>query len=197
MNESNDSDKTQVGSVFVSNYPPYSFWGEEDLPQVRAALDAPPRPDARLGLYLHIPFCRKRCKFCYFRVYTDKNSSQIETYLDALAREVELYSQMPAVADRPLHFVYFGGGTPSYISARHLRALVSRLKAAMPWDSAAEIAFECEPGTLTRAKLEAIKEIGVTRLSLGLENLDDEVLRATAAPTSPKKSTPSCPGLGN
>jgi oxygen-independent coproporphyrinogen-3 oxidase len=173
----NTNDQTEVGSVFVSNYPPYSFWGEETLPEVDQVHQAAPRPDADLGLYLHIPFCRKRCKFCYFRVYTDKNSEQIQTYLDALAHEVELYSQLPAVANRPLHFVYFGGGTPSYISARHLRALVTRLKSAIPWDEAAEIAFECEPGTLTRAKLEAIKEIGVTRLSLGLENLDDEILR--------------------
>jgi oxygen-independent coproporphyrinogen-3 oxidase len=130
-----------------------------------------------LGLYLHIPFCRKRCKFCYFRVYTDKNSDQIQTYLDALATEVELYAQLPSVTARPLHFVYFGGGTPSFISSRHLRALVARIKDVLPWDQAEEIAFECEPGTLTQAKLDTIKEIGVTRLSLGLENLNDEILR--------------------
>ena len=172
-----ESSQTEVGSVFVSNYPPYSFWNEEDVPRAEKALAHTARPDTHLGLYLHIPFCRKRCKFCYFRVYTDKNSEQIQTYLDALAREVELYAQMPAVAKRPLHFIYFGGGTPSYISSRHLRALVTRLKEALPWDQAEEIAFECEPGTLTQAKLDAIKEIGVTRLSLGLENLDDEILR--------------------
>ncbi len=172
-----DRAETEVGSVFVSNYPAYSFWGETDLPKARTALATPPHPDARLGLYLHIPFCRKRCKFCYFRVYTDKNADQIQTYLDALAHEVEHYAQQPAIRDRPLHFVYFGGGTPSYISTRHLRQLVDRLKSALPWTQAEEIAFECEPGTLTRAKLETIREIGVTRLSLGIENLDDEILR--------------------
>ena len=172
-----DRTETEVGSVFVSNYPAYSFWSEEDISQAHRALADPPRPDTKLGLYLHIPFCRKRCKFCYFRVYTDKNSQQIQTYLDALAREVEHYAQQPAVKDRPLHFIYFGGGTPSYISSRHLRSLVQRLKDAMPWDRADEIAFECEPGTLTQAKLAAIRDIGVTRLSLGIENLDDEILR--------------------
>ena len=172
-----DRGETGVGSVFVSNYPAYSFWGEEDLPAAREVLTQAPRPGTQLGLYLHIPFCRKRCKFCYFRVYTDKNSSQIQTYLDALAREVEHYAQLPAIANRPLHFIYFGGGTPSYISARHLRMLVERLKIALPWDDADEITFECEPGTLTKPKLETIREIGVTRLSLGVENLDDEILR--------------------
>ena len=128
-----DSKDTTVGSVFVSNYPPYSAWGESDVPEVHRVLDEPPRPDATLGLYLHIPFCRKRCKFCYFRVYTDKNSSEIDTYLNALGKEVELYSEQPAIAGRPLRFVYFGGGTPSYISVKHLTALVERVKNVMPW----------------------------------------------------------------
>ena len=61
-----------------------------------------PSPDTPLGLYLHIPFCRKRCKFCYFRVYTDKNARDVETYLDALVKEVELYSRLPVVGGRPL-----------------------------------------------------------------------------------------------
>lgn len=171
-----ESAKTEIGSVFVSNYPPYSFWREGNVPAAFDALNSPPT-DALLGLYLHIPFCRKRCKFCYFRVYTDKNSDEISTYLNALASEVELYSRMPRIAGRPLHFVYFGGGTPSYIGTEHLKTLVSRIKAAMPWDGAAEIAFECEPGTLTQAKIETIREVGVTRLSLGIENLNDDILR--------------------
>ena len=127
----------------------------------------PSAGDVPLGLYLHIPFCRKRCKFCYFRVYTDRNSSEIQLYLDALAREVENFSGLPRIAGRSLQFVYFGGGTPSYISVKHLNALVNRLKAVMPWDDAEEVAFECEPGTLSQPKVEAIREIGVTRLSLG------------------------------
>ncbi|MFQ5630376.1 MAG: coproporphyrinogen-III oxidase family protein, partial [bacterium] len=116
-------------------------------------------------------------KFCYFKVYTDKNSGEIQNYLDALAREIEIYSELPSVAGRALEFVYFGGGTPSYISVKHLHALVERAQAAVPWDDTKEVAFECEPGTLTRSKLEAIKEIGVTRLSLGVENFSDFILQ--------------------
>ena len=171
-----ESKQTTVGSVFVSNYPPYSIWNDSAVGDVHRALSEEPRPDATLGLYLHIPFCRKRCKFCYFRVYTDKNSSEIDVYLNALAKEIEVYSRQPAIAGRPLRFVYFGGGTPSYISVNHLTTLVDRIKQVMPWDSAEEVAFECEPGTLTQKKLEAIKAIGVTRLSLGVENLNDEIL---------------------
>jgi oxygen-independent coproporphyrinogen-3 oxidase len=171
------SSTTEVGSVFVSNYPPFSAWGPQSLSEVERVLFSPPRPGAPIGLYLHIPFCRKRCKFCYFRVYTDKDSSEIGTYLDALASEVELYADKPAVAGRPLKFVYFGGGTPSYISVKQLEGLVSRVKAAIPWDGVQEVTFECEPGTLTHSKLEAIRAIGVTRLSLGIESFDDEILR--------------------
>jgi oxygen-independent coproporphyrinogen-3 oxidase len=173
----NESPDTGVGSVFVSNYPPFSAWRDDHLPALDAALAAPPRPEADFGLYLHIPFCRKRCKFCYFRVYTDKNFSEIGSYVDALAREIEIFSTMPAIAGRRPRFVYFGGGTPSYISVDHLRALVERAQAVMPWEGVEEVSFECEPGTLSESKVHAIKEIGVTRLSLGIENFDDGILR--------------------
>ncbi|MFQ5675286.1 MAG: radical SAM protein, partial [bacterium] len=125
-----DLKETEAGSVFVSNYPPYSFWSKEQLPAALAALESPPEENT-LGLYLHIPFCRKRCKFCYFRVYTDKNAAQIEQYLNALAKEVEIYSQLASVKDRPLRFVYFGGGTPSYISVKHLQQYAEKLKSSI------------------------------------------------------------------
>src|SRR4029450_13784833 len=101
----------EVGSYFISNYPPFSQWTGEGLADVREAFSQPPKPGVRLGLYLHIPFCRKRCKFCYFRVYTDKNSADVERYLDTLVREWELYLEQAAITGRPLDFVYFGGGT--------------------------------------------------------------------------------------
>ena len=168
--------QTEVGSYFISNYPPFSAWNREDIPAARQAIGASPAPDTPLGLYLHIPFCRKRCKFCYFRVYTDKNSKDVERYVAALAREVELYSQQPVLSDRAFRFAYFGGGTPSFLSEKQLRSLVARLRDSVDWDDAEEVTFECEPGTLTEKKLEAIREIGATRLSLGVENLNDAIL---------------------
>ncbi len=169
-------EKTGLGNYFVANYPPFSFWKPDHLAEARATLHAPPQPDAPLGLYLHIPFCRKRCKFCYFRVYTDKNARDVEVYTDALIREVALYGQLPVIGGRPLKYVYFGGGTPSYLSAAQLRDLMTRLKAALPWDGAEEVTFECEPGTLQQHKLETLREMGVTRLSLGVENFDYNIL---------------------
>ena len=170
-------EQTQVGSVFVSNYPPFSVWTKEDVERAaQPALEQKPVPGVPLGLYLHIPFCRKRCHFCYFRVYTDKNAEEVENYIDLLVREMELYSRTPAIAGRDVNFVYFGGGTPSFLSSQQLKGLVTRLKAALPWKEAEEITFECEPGTLTETKLSTIRDLGVTRLSLGIENFDDRIL---------------------
>jgi coproporphyrinogen III oxidase-like Fe-S oxidoreductase len=166
----------EVGSYFVANYPPFSVWNAESVERdALPALDEAPG-EVPLGLYLHIPFCRKRCHFCYFRVYTDRNARQVEEYLDLLAREWDLLRRRRALADRPLDFVYFGGGTPSFLSTSQLTSLVSRLTARAPWTSAGEITFECEPGTLTEPKLQVIRDLGVTRLSLGVENFDDRVL---------------------
>jgi oxygen-independent coproporphyrinogen-3 oxidase len=167
--------KTDVGSYFISNYPPFSQWTSESIPEIRRAMSEPPHA-VPLGLYLHIPFCRKRCKFCYFRVYTDKNAGQIETYLAALSREIELVSALPCLGGRPFRFVYFGGGTPSYLSARQLTSLVDRLRANVSWDQAEEVTFECEPGTLSEPKVHTLRELGVTRLSLGVENFSDAIL---------------------
>ncbi len=176
MTTPTSKEKTDVGSYFISNYPPYSFWKQDLTGEAEAAAGRSPPPDLPLGLYLHIPFCRKRCKFCYFRVYTDKNSKQVERYLAALNREIEIYSQRPVLAERPFRFAYFGGGTPSYLSSKQLLSLVDRLRSSVSWDDAEEVTFECEPGTLSEQKLQVIRDIGVTRLSLGIENFDDQIL---------------------
>src|SRR5205085_2256445 len=93
-------------------------------------------------------------------------------------KEVSLYSKLPIVGGRPLKYIYFGGGTPSFLSATQLRGLMTRLKEVLPWDGTEEVTFECEPGTLQQHKLETLKELGVTRLSLGIENFSDQILEA-------------------
>ncbi len=174
--ENGAAEKTKVGTYFVSNYPPYEFWGADQVPHALAALDRPPAAEVPLGLYLHIPFCRKRCRFCYFKVYTERDSSQVNRHVDALIEELTLYAAKPAVAGRKPKFVYFGGGTPSFLSTTQLGRLASAAQSLFDWGEAEEISFECEPGTITRSKLETLRGIGVTRLSLGVENFDAEVL---------------------
>src|SRR5256885_9710563 len=167
LDQVKETKKTEVGSYFISNYPPFSVWSPDHLPAALDAFNSPPRRESRLGLYLHIPFCRKRCKFCYFRVYTDKNANEVETYLEALSREIALYAHGHAgLANRQFEFVYFGGGTPSYLSNAQLERVIEKINEHWTWSAAKEVTFECEPGTLKQSKLETIKKIGVTRLSL-------------------------------
>ena len=170
------SEETKAGNYFVSNYPPFHFWDPGTARHLPELLDVPSAIETPLGLYFHIPFCRKRCHFCYFRVYTDKNAGEIQRYLDAGIRELERYARAPFVNGRLPQFVYFGGGTPSYLSVPQLRSLTDRMKALLPWTAAQEVTFEAEPGTLNEAKLHAIRELGVTRLSLGVENFDSHIL---------------------
>ena len=170
------TDETTVGNYFISNYPPYSFWSKEGVPAVESLLETPPADDRPLGMYVHIPFCRKRCDFCYFKVYTDKNSKEIRRYLRGVASELEGYRNKAYIAGRKPGFVYFGGGTPSYLSAEQLRWIFGELRARIDFEAVEELTFECEPGTLSMPKIKALKELGVTRLSLGVENFDPEIL---------------------
>lgn len=186
-----ETEQTTAGSYFVSNYPPFSFWSPAGVAGAFAVLDSPPAPNTPLGIYLHIPFCRKRCHFCYFKVYTDKNAAEVEGYLDTAIQELTLYSEKAFIGGRKPKFIYFGGGTPSYISSRQLSSLVERMKRLLPWDEAEEVAFECEPGTLTEGKLQAIRDLGITRLSLGVENFDDEILKINGRAHTSKEIGPA------
>ena len=148
--------ETTAGNYFVANYPPFAFWKKEAVPEFEAALRTPhSAPAPSLGLYAHIPVCRKRCHFCYFRVYTDKNAEDIRGYIDVLLKELAVYAAKPVIGGRKPKFIYFGGGTPSYLSPDQLKFLTDGMKRLLPWDEAEEVTFEAEPGTLTDHKLQA------------------------------------------
>jgi len=172
-------EETTVGNYFVANYPPFSFWDAARRDEPLAALQRPPVPDTPLGLYVHIPFCRKRCHFCYFRIYTggEAKNDRVASYVESVLREVELYAAQPLLAGRKPRYAYFGGGTPSFLRPAQIVALTDGIQQCLPWDEVEEITFECEPGTLDEAKLRTLRGVGVTRLSLGIENFDDEILR--------------------
>jgi len=174
--QTSEEKQTTVGNYFVANYPPFSCWSADGLIGVWQTLQRNPAHDTDLGLYVHIPYCRKRCHFCYFRVYTDQNATQIGQYLDAMIQEMALYASKPFVTGRKPRFIYFGGGTPSYLSVDQLRKLIDGLTHHLSWDEAEEVTFECEPGTLNSKKLQVIADLGVTRLSLGIENFNDVIL---------------------
>ena len=165
------------GSYFISTYPPFSTWSTGETDSVRMVLQTPPSDPRPLGLYVHVPFCAKRCRYCYYLSYADRPSEQIEEYLDAVAREADMYRRTPALAGRRPEFVYFGGGTPSLLTAAQIARLFGALRGNFSWDGVREVTFECAPQTVTQERIDALRDGGVTRLSLGIQQLDDDILR--------------------
>lgn len=166
------------GNYFVSTYPPFSTWSADHIPAVERALSAAPAAGVPLGLYAHIPFCVKRCQYCYYLAYDDQSAAVIDAYLDALLRELAAYREAAALAGREPEFVYVGGGTPSLLSARRIERLLAGLAAAFPWRKLREATFECAPQSVTVEKVRLLRAAGVTRISMGVQQLDDDVLLA-------------------
>jgi oxygen-independent coproporphyrinogen-3 oxidase len=154
---------------FIASYPPFeslTAGGANDL------WDKPP-----FGLYVHLPYCRKRCTFCFYKVYTNRNAKPMDRYLEAVSNEIDLYAARPEFRGRQVQTVYFGGGTPTLLSEDELRELVGRLRRNFDIAPGAEFTCESEPGTLTAEKVATLRELGVTRLSMGVQTMDDELLR--------------------
>ncbi len=165
-----------LGGYFVSAYPPFACWTEDGAAAFDRCLDQAPSLTSHLGLYVHIPFCSERCQFCYYLSHDDR-PGDLESYLRALLTELRLYAGRSRLRDRELDFVYFGGGTPSLLSTERVETLLGGMQAILPWTRVREVTFECAPSSVTTAKLEALRERGVTRISLGVQELDDDVLR--------------------
>ena len=136
--------------------------------------DNPPASDI-LGLYVHVPFCAKRCGYCSFNTAPLEDGAMAR-YLEALHREIDLLGALPWAARVRLATVFMGGGTPSLMAAEDLAAALDRIRARFAVAEDAEITVECNPESVTRQKLEGYRIAGVNRLSLGVQSLDDSIL---------------------
>jgi oxygen-independent coproporphyrinogen-3 oxidase len=134
--------------------------------------EAPP-PAGPLGIYVHLPFCSVRCSYCDFPTVAGRDD-RIEPYLDALRREIEGHQE--AAAERA-DTVFFGGGTPSRLTPEQLVRVQDALHGRFAIDAGAEITLEGNPESLTRDRLDGFRQAGVTRISVGVQSLDDGVLR--------------------
>ncbi len=166
-----------VGNYFIAAYPPFSCWSPSETPAMEEVLQQP-APKTPFGLYLHIPFCQKKCNYCYYLSYVGQTPEVVNRYLDTVLKELALYTERPAFRERPVSFVYFGGGTPSTLTAGQVRHLGCGLHALLPWGEVEEITFECAPRSVRPDFLEALKVLGVTRLSMGVQSFDDGLLRS-------------------
>lgn len=129
-----------------------------------------------LGLYIHIPFCIKKCAYCDFCSYpiTGQYNGTIEKYVDKLNQQ--LISAEKLAKDRRVDTVYFGGGTPSLLSSSQLEKIMDTVMSHYNVDKAAEISAECNPGTVDAEKLANMRHLGVNRLSIGAQSFNDREL---------------------
>jgi oxygen-independent coproporphyrinogen-3 oxidase len=133
-------------------------------------------PEAReLGFYVHVPFCTKRCGYCSFNTAPLEDGAMAR-YLEALHREIDLLGGIAWSPRVRLSTIFLGGGTPSLLAADEMAAVLEGIRSRFDVAADAEVTVECNPESVTRDKLAGYRAAGVTRLSLGVQSLDDSIL---------------------
>ncbi len=128
-----------------------------------------------LSLYVHLPWCLKKCPYCDFNSHESKGEVPETRYLDALCADLE--AALPLVWGRRVHSVFIGGGTPSLFSPAGIDRLIGDIRARLPLEPGVEITLEANPGTFERERFKAFRAAGVTRLSIGVQSFDDAALQ--------------------
>ncbi len=129
-----------------------------------------------LALYIHIPWCVRKCPYCDFNSHEARGEVRESTYVDALINDLD--SALPHIWGRPVHTIFFGGGTPSLFSAASLDRLLSEVRARVPLAPTAEITLEANPGTFEVEKFAAYRKLGINRLSIGIQSFNPIHLKA-------------------
>ena len=127
-----------------------------------------------IGIYIHIPFCMKKCYYCDFISYPDKINLQ-EQYIESLKKEIE--NRKEELKNTYISTIYIGGGTPSYIEEKYIKDILDKIKEVDTDNNEKEITIEVNPGTVNQEKLKTYKKIGINRLSIGLQSTNNEELK--------------------
>lgn len=125
------------------------------------------------SIYIHIPFCQKKCIYCNFRSTID--TSLIEKYIQGLIEEIVLYKDL--LKTSIIETIYIGGGTPSFISEKYIAEIVQKIKSYNGLSQLKEFTIEVNPGTVTEDKLNTYKDLGINRLSMGLQSSNNQMLK--------------------
>ena len=134
--------------------------------------------DQTIGIYIHIPFCVKKCPYCSFNSIENSDVPE-DSYIDALLKELAYYMhKTPDLSEKSLETVYIGGGTPSLISPGGIERLLRGINSVFSYTRQPEVTLEVNPGTVTFEKLLQFKEAGVNRLSLGIQSFSDKDLKS-------------------
>src|SRR5690554_2228388 len=139
-----------------------------------SGLSSPPP----LSLYIHIPWCVRKCPYCDFNSHESKSEIPEEAYVDALISDLE--QSVPKIWGRKIHSVFFGGGTPSLFTPQAIDRILSHVRMLTPLEYEAEVTLEANPGTVDASHFTGYREAGVTRLSIGIQSFDDHYLKKIA-----------------
>lgn len=140
-----------------------------------------PQPDKKLGIYVHIPFCRSKCQYCDFYSFGgSRDKYLVDGYLQALITHIRETAQR--CPDYVVDTVYFGGGTPSFFGADNLRRIFAELQANFRVLRDAEITYEANPDSITNQQLKKLRREGFNRISIGVQSDDDEMLKKLGRP---------------
>ena len=173
--------KYDVPAPRYTSYPTVPFWTDSPttkqwLGELNKALDD---KAATWSLYLHLPFCETLCTFCACNTVITRDHGREEVYIDLLSKEWNLYlDRVPALRERPLLGLHLGGGTPTFFSAASLKRILQPILAATrAVDDQFEASVEVHPGHTTREQLVTLRQLGFTRISIGVQDFDPEVQR--------------------
>jgi oxygen-independent coproporphyrinogen III oxidase len=144
-------------------------------PALGVLAETSPRGPA-VGLYVHVPFCTKRCHYCSFNTAPLDHPGELHRYLAAVRRETELLGGAPWASSLVVETIFLGGGTPSLLEPDDLAALLDAVRTRFAVAAGAEVTVECNPESVGREKLAAYRRAGVNRISLGVQSLDDALL---------------------
>ncbi len=129
-----------------------------------------------LSLYIHIPWCVRKCPYCDFNSHEARGAFPEKEYVAALVRDLEM--ALPQIWGRKVYTVFFGGGTPSLLSGEAIGEILRNVRMLLPLDMNAEITLEANPGTVEADKFAAFRDAGVNRLSMGIQSFNDKHLQA-------------------
>lgn len=179
----------QSGDFFPSvHYPPITMYPEAEEEELLG--DYVPPADGLFDVYLHLPFCEQRCMFCHYPVkfgqFGDSVSDETERYLDALETEMDLFRNRLGIPMFQARSILVGGGTPTLLAPVQLERMLQGFKKRVDCSRVTQFNFDVDPGTLTdqngEARLRILRDHGVDRLTIGVQSLDDAILRKMHRP---------------
>lgn len=127
-----------------------------------------------LGIYIHIPFCKKKCSYCDFKSFENINENIKKEYIEALIKEIQFTKNN---SNYIVSTIYIGGGTPSFIDEKYIKEILQAIYKKWEIKPEVEITIEINPGTINKSKLEAYRMMGINRLSIGLQSTNDYLLK--------------------